>query len=107
MANFAITKERVEVCPHSDDTLALVKAGNRVYVLPKDLYKTGDEVIHIPDKSILPPNLAAKFERYLFAGVLISLVEALNYVPGKKLDLLSIEYGVDVSKLFGIKEVHS
>ena len=67
MADWKVTVESIEVLSHYNaDSLIVIKAGDRQYVAQSSLgYKTGDLVLQIPEKSVLPPALAEHFTGYL------------------------------------------
>lgn len=120
MANFSVTKEIVELYDHYNaDSLEVLKAGNRQYVVQKDLYKSGDIIVQIPEKAILPPDLAIKYSTYLTGkeknivksiklrneiseGIVLSLKEASEYIDSDILQ--NIECGIDLSSFLNIKE---
>ncbi len=66
MSNWKVSKEKIELFVHQNaDTLELGKVGTYQVVVQKGLYKTGDEVIFTPEKSILSGDIKLEFEKYL------------------------------------------
>lgn len=52
-----VSRERISIFPHPNaDGLELAKVGSYQLVVGKGLYKDGDEVIFIPERSILPKD---------------------------------------------------
>ena len=53
-----VSKEIIEIKPHGNaDSLELAKVGQFQLVVGKGIYKTGDEIIFFPAKSIIPDDL--------------------------------------------------
>jgi RNA ligase (TIGR02306 family) len=66
MSNWKISKEKIELFVHPNaDALELGKVGTYQVVVQKGLYKTGDEVIFAPEKSVLTGDIKSEFEKYL------------------------------------------
>lgn len=66
MAHWKVSREIIELKPHYNaDSLELAKAGSRQYVVKKGIYNNGDVVISVPEKSILPEEIAEPFKNYL------------------------------------------
>lgn len=66
MSNWKVSKEKIELFTHSNaDTLELGKVGTYQVVVQKGLYKSGDEVIFCPEKSVLSGDLKSQYEKYL------------------------------------------
>lgn len=66
MSNWKVTKEKIELFVHPNaDSLELGKVGTYQVVVQKGLYKTGDEVIFAPEKSVLTGDIKSEFEKYL------------------------------------------
>lgn len=66
MADWKIELAQIDLMPHPNaENLELAKVGERQYVVQKGLYKNGDFVISVPEKSLLPPELTSGFENYL------------------------------------------
>jgi RNA ligase (TIGR02306 family) len=58
MATFEVTIEEIVVNPHPNaDRLEFAQVGLYKSVVPKGIYKTGDEVFYIPEFSVLPAAL--------------------------------------------------
>jgi RNA ligase (TIGR02306 family) len=58
MSTFAVTIERIEVFPHPNaDRLELARVGLYNIVVAKDIWKTGDKVLYIPEYAVLPETL--------------------------------------------------
>lgn len=58
MATFETTLETITVFPHPNaDLLELARVGLYNVVVKKDQYKTGDQVLYIPEFAVLPENL--------------------------------------------------
>lgn len=66
MSNWKVSKEKIELFVHPNaDALELGKVGTYQVVVQKGLYKTGDEVIFAPEKSVLTGEIKSEFEKYL------------------------------------------
>lgn len=64
--DWKVAKERIEIAPHYNaDALEVARVGDYQLVVQKGIYNTGDEVIFIPEKSILPDPIAEGFRDYL------------------------------------------
>ena len=58
MATFEVTKETIEVFPHSNaDRLELARVGLYNIVVGKGQFASGDIVLYIPEYAVLPANL--------------------------------------------------
>lgn len=58
MATFEVTIEKIEVFPHPNaDRLELARVGLYNIVVGKGTWKTGDEVLYVPEFAILPENI--------------------------------------------------
>lgn len=61
MATFEVTIEEITVFPHPNaDRLEYAQVGLYKSVIPKGIYKTGDEVFYIPEFAVLPEGLIAE-----------------------------------------------
>jgi RNA ligase (TIGR02306 family) len=112
MANWKVSIESITLLVHPNaDSLELVNAGDRQFVTQKGLYKTGDKVVVVPEKSMLPDELAVPFLKYLgkdnrvkstklrgelSEGILLPIPEGLE----------DIAEGEDISEKLGIIEFH-
>lgn len=114
-----VYKSTVEIKPHYNaDSLDLALAGEYQFVTQKGLYQTGDSVIVIPEKSVLPPNLQSHWANYLKGpeknrvgsvrlrgeisqGILLNSADAES-ILGKPLS--SFTEDEDISSLLGITE---
>lgn len=66
MAEWEISLAPIHLMPHPNaDSLELAEANGRQFVVQKGLYTEGDFVIVVPEKSLLPENLAVDFRPYL------------------------------------------
>lgn len=66
MSNWKVSKEKIELFVHPNgDNLQLGKVGSYQVVVQMGLYKTGDEVIFAPEKSILTGAIKEEYEKYL------------------------------------------
>lgn len=66
--DWKVSKEVVEVKPHTNaDSLEVLKVGQMQLVAGKGAYETGDVVVVIPEKSVIPKDspIYAEFEKYL------------------------------------------
>lgn len=117
MSNWKVSKQRIKLFPHPNaDALELGKVGTYQVVVQKGLYNDGDQVVFVPEHSVLVGRLEQEFKPYLAgkeknrvksvmlrkelsSGIILSnqLVEAIARVP-----LSSITEDVDLSKLLGI-----
>ena len=62
MSELTVKVEKLEILPHSNaDKLELAKVGEYKAVVPKDIYKTGDLAVYIPEQAILPDELIEEF----------------------------------------------
>ena len=58
MATFEVIIETITVSPHPNaDRLELARVGLYNVVVGKDTYKTGEQVLYIPEYSVLPENI--------------------------------------------------
>lgn len=123
MATFRISKELATVIPHPNaDTLDLVFAGDRQFIFKKDVIQSGDLVIIVPEKAMLPDKLAEPFKQYLAPnnrvranalrgesseGVLLTIdtvVEYLKESPEKVEKILFASLGEDIRDVLDITE---
>lgn len=122
MADWRVSKEIVEVKPHLNaDNLEILKVGEYQIVSGKDNYKTGDEVIIIPEKSIIPKDspIYDEYEKYLTGpdkdrvkGIRLrgEISEAITwplndiqYLPNAVVrSIIDADIGEDLSGLLGI-----
>jgi RNA ligase (TIGR02306 family) len=66
MSNWKVSKEKIEIFTHPNaDSLELGKVGTYQVVVQRGLYKTGDEVIFAPEKSVLSGQIKSEFQNYL------------------------------------------
>lgn len=106
MANWMVFRSEVEVFPHPNaDKLEVVKVGPRQMVAQKGQFKTGDVALLAPEKSILPPELAAGFT-YLRPGHRVGAI-ALRGVRSEGVflpDRPDLPMGEDISAALGITQ---
>lgn len=112
MSNWKVSKEKIELFTHPNaDSLELGKVGSYQVVVQKGLYKTNDEVVFAPEKSILTGQIKSEFENYL-AGPDKNRVKSVRLrgevssgiiIPTHLLtDLDKFEIGEDISEMVGI-----
>lgn len=66
MSNWKVSKEKITLFPHPNaDKLQLGKVGTYQVVVQKGIYADGDEVVFVPEKSILTGVLLDEFRNYL------------------------------------------
>lgn len=66
MSSWKVSKERITLFPHPNaEKLELGKVGAYQVVVQKGLYHDGDEVVFVPEKSILKDALRERFASYL------------------------------------------
>ena len=66
MSNWKVSKEKIELFVHPNaDALEIGKVGSYQVVVQKGLYRSGDEVIFAPEKSLLTGEIKGEFEKYL------------------------------------------
>lgn len=66
MAHWEVIRDRIKLFPHPNaDGLQLGKVGAYQVVCKSGLYSDGDEVVFIPEKSVLPDTIAEPFRNYL------------------------------------------
>ena len=66
MSHWKVSKEKIELFLHPNaDALELGKVGSYQVVVQKGLYKSGDEVVFSPEKSVLTGQIKSEFESYL------------------------------------------
>lgn len=66
MSSWKVSKERIALFPHPNaEKLELGKVGAYQVVVQKGLYHDGDEVVFVPEKSILKGALRERFASYL------------------------------------------
>lgn len=66
MSNWKVSKERITLFPHPNaEKLELGKVGTYQVVVQKGLYRNGDEVVFVPEKSVLSGALRDAFATYL------------------------------------------
>jgi RNA ligase (TIGR02306 family) len=116
MADWKVSREKIELIPHPNpevQRLELAKVGQYQFVVGKGLYKDGDIVVCVPDKSILPDSIAnegdmrkylsgpdknrvkaIKLQKELSCGVLLPDQPGLSFVA----------LGDDISESLGIKK---
>lgn len=119
MAEWKVSKEIVDIKPHYNaNNLEIALVGESQLVVQKGDYKTGDILVFIMEKSILPYELAEKFRNYLVGpeknrvkairlrgeyscGIALSLEEAEKFATDPIL-IDSFGYGEDISHIFNI-----
>lgn len=78
MAEWGVFYREVEIFPHDNaDSLEIARAGNHQFVVRKGQYKAGDNVLVIPEQSVLSGKLRSKYESYL-AGSEKSRVKSIR-----------------------------
>jgi RNA ligase (TIGR02306 family) len=66
MSNWKVSKEKIELFIHPNaEALEIGKVGSYQVVVRKGLYRSGDEVIFAPEKSVLTGSIKSEFEKYL------------------------------------------
>lgn len=66
MSDWKVSKEKIELFTHPNaDALEVGKVGSYQVVVQRGLYKDGDEVIFVPEKSVLEGEIKTSFENYL------------------------------------------
>lgn len=66
MSNWKVTKQQIKLFPHPNaDKLELAKIGTYQVVVQKGLYSDGDQVVFVPEKSVLTGVLQHEFGNYL------------------------------------------
>ena len=66
MSNWKVSKQRIALFPHPNaEKLELGKVGTYQVVVQKGLYQDGDEVVFVPEKSVLTGVLLSEFANYL------------------------------------------
>jgi len=66
MSNWKVFKTNIQLFTHPNaDSLEIGKVGSYQIVVQKGLYKSGDEVIFVPEKSIVSGDIKAEFQKYL------------------------------------------
>ena len=66
MSNWKVSKQKISIFTHpSADNLALGRVGTYQVVVQKGLYNDGDEVIFVPEKSVLTGQIKTEYEKYL------------------------------------------
>ena len=112
MSNWKVSKEKIELFVHPNaDALELGKVGAYQVVVQKGLYRTGDEIIFVPEKSILTGQIKSEYENYLSGSdknrvkavrlrneISCGIIIPKHLVP----NFDSYEIGVDVSNDLGI-----
>ena len=116
MATWKISRETIELFPHTDPTverLELGKLGQYQVVTQKGLYKNGQIVIFVPEKSLLPDSIAdvGDTRKYL-AGPLKNRVKSIKLrheisqgmILEDKTEFADIPIGEDISEKMGITQ---
>ena len=66
MATWQVFKDRIEIFPHPNaEKLELGKIGTYQVVVQKGIYTTGDEVVFVPEKSLLSGRILTEYQTYL------------------------------------------
>ena len=66
MAEWKVSKQIIKLSPHPDaEKLEIANLGGYQLVCQKGLYKDGDVVVFVPEKSILTSELAEPYKNYL------------------------------------------
>ena len=66
MSNWKVSKQRITLFPHPNaEKLELGKVGTYQVVVQKGAYKDNDEVVFVPEKSVLSGLLRDEFATYL------------------------------------------
>lgn len=117
MSNWKVSREKIEMFSHSKaDKLELGKVGTYQVVVQKGLYQNGDEVVFVPEKSVLTGRLleeyttwlagpeknrvkAVRLREELSCGIIVPN-ELVKSITGK--DVTELLEGEDISELFGI-----
>lgn len=113
MAQWKVFKDRIELYPHPNaDRLMLGKVGPYQVVVQKGIYQGGEDVIFIPEKSVLPEDLQAPWKE-LLGGPDKDRVRSVRLRGELSMGVVSnadeffpqlkdIPYGEDVSERLGI-----
>lgn len=116
MAEWKVAREEVVILPFPKegvDRLELARLGNRQAVVQKGKFKTGDVVIFVPEKSLLPDVIADEGDRRKYlVGTLKNRVKAvrLQGEPSEGLflddrpEFAEIPLGEDISAKLGIEK---
>ncbi len=117
MADWKVSREQIELFPHPNpevQRLELAKVGQYQFVVGKGIYKNGDIIICVPDKSILPNEIADQGDtRKYLSGPEKNRVKAIKLqkeiscgilLPDDREDLRWHSLGDDISELLGIKK---
>lgn len=112
--DWKVSKEKIELSVHPNaDALEIGKVGSYQVVVQKGLYENGDEIIFVPEKSVLKGKLKSEFEKYLVgsnndrvkAARLRGEISSGIIIPKhlvEDLDIDSFDIGEDVSEKIGI-----
>jgi RNA ligase (TIGR02306 family) len=116
MATWKISREIINIIPHPNPevtNLELAQLGLRQTVIRKNSHKSGDIVIFVPEKSLLPDNIANQGElRKYLKGPLKNRVSSVKLqkelsegliLPDQP-ELSHIPIGDDISSLLNITE---
>lgn len=122
MADWKVSKERMELHPHPNaDMLEIAKVGDYQLVTGKGIYSDGDEVIIIPRKSVLPEGVIRDEFIDMLSGPNKDRVRAvrlrgesseaitwsldnLDFLTDYARDtILEVEVGTDISELLSIE----
>jgi len=104
MSNWKVSKEKIELFIHPNaDALELGKVGTYQVVVQKGLYKTGDEVIFAPEKSVLTGQIKSEFEKYL-VGPNSDRVKAVRLRGEISSGIIIPRHLVDDFEMFNVSE---
>lgn len=111
MSNWKVSKEKIKLFAHPNaDSLEIGKVGSYQVVVQKGMYKDGDEVIFVPEKSVLSGDLLKEFGKFLIGkdsnrvGVvrLRGEISSGLILPKKMINISDYELEVDISHDLGI-----
>ncbi len=110
MAEWKVTRGQISLFKHPNaDTLDIADVNGCPIVCKSGLYKNGDVVICIPEKSILPENLWAGFKEYLrgpnkdrVASIRIRQEPSCAILIPDREEFKDIPFGEDISEKLGI-----
>ena len=104
MSNWKVSKEKIELFIHPNaDALELGKVGTYQVDVQKGLYKTGDEVIFAPEKSVLTGQIKSEFEKYL-VGPNSDRVKAVRLRGEISSGIIIPRHLVDDFEMFNVSE---
>ena len=84
MSNWKVSKTKISLFVHPNaDSLSIGKVGSYQVVVQKGIYNDGDEVIFVPEKSVLTGNLKVECVLFKIGDSSLFISYVFRYLIGR------------------------